>query len=184
MKKGKTVIALSLVASMLFSLTACSSGVKEYNKDSLMDVLKSELKLDDDEIFVHESEDDATSRYEGTVVTARYEDARINAVFLNDAEDAADAFEEYYDDFDDNFNSHDQFNGDYAIHSADGSGYIVINGKDSEVHFFGDRYANGPLHAGLYYSGSMIVFILPENDDGMEDVGKIISALGFKDVAG
>ncbi len=167
---------------MMFQLTACKKVV-EYDEESLITVLEDELGMDEDEIYTAENDSSQNGYPDADLVTARYGDARINAVFVEDADEAENLFAEYYDGFINSFDADDSFEGNYIFKSSDGSGYIVVNGSDIGTSVFGARYASGDVYIGLYYSGPMIIFVTPENmDSDLDDVGAVIEALGYPNV--
>jgi len=181
MKGFKSTVALITTIVMMFSLTACSKKPKEYDKDSITSLLKDELKIDEDEIYVYDSDGENGSP-EGTSVTAKYDDARIIVLIYDDADEANEAFNEAYKEFQDQFNLNDRFKGDFLCNNSDDYGYIVINGNESGVNVFGDIFATGSLYGGLYYSGSMITMVRPEGPDSFSGVNEVIEALGYPNV--
>lgn len=182
MKRSRSVLALGLTVVMMFQLTACKKVV-EYDEESLITVLEDELGMDEDEIYTAENDSSQNGYPDADLVTARYGDARINAVFVEDADEAEDLFAEYYDEFIESFDAGDSFEGNYIFKSSDGSGYIVVNGSDIGTNVFGGRFSSGDVYIGLYYSGPMIIFVTPENmDSDLDDVGAVIEALGYPNV--
>lgn len=181
MKRTGRLIALGMSLVMLFSLAGCKTKVKEYDKDSLVSALESELNIDEDDMYISRSESDVSGHPSADCVTASYKDARINAFFCDNATSAKEVFAAYYTEFENTFNQDGQFKGTYAADKTDDYGYIVINGDMSGVSIFGDRYRAGSLHAGLYHNGSMLIMIIPSNPDGIDNAGEIIEALGLID---
>ena len=184
MKRTGKLLALGMSLVMLFSLAGCKTKVKEYDKDSFVAVMTDKLGIPDSDIYSARNEGD-NEHPAADVYTTVYKNARINAYFCDDAKAAKKEFDDMWSDFDASFNQHDQFNGNFiGSNTEDDFGYIVINGDNSEVSIFGSIFATGHMHAGLYYSGSMLVMIMPAQMDGTTDeVTDVISALGFPDAA-
>ena len=181
MRKAKSAIALVMVCSMLFSLTACTKSVKEYDKESFLAVIKDDLKIDDENIY--ESEVDETNGIgDGVVVAARYEGALVTAQFCDDASDAKRTFDADYESFLDTFNKNDQFKGDYDANQTEDGGYIVVKGSAPETAIFGERNRTGNVYAGYYCSGSMIMLVVSQSEDDFDEIDQIISALGLPNV--
>ncbi|MBR2524733.1 MAG: hypothetical protein IKE53_09910 [Clostridiales bacterium] len=181
MRKVRSAIALVMVFPMLFSLTACSKSVKEYDKESFLAVLKDDLKIEDDDIYETEV-DEHNGVGDGVVVAARHGHAMITVQFCDDAADAKKAFDKDYESFLDTFNKNDQFKGDYIAEQTSNGGYIVIKGSAPETDIFGDRNRTGDVYGGYYCSGSMIMLVMSQSADDFDDVGEIISALGLPNV--
>lgn len=167
---------------MLFSLTACGKKVKEYDVDSATKLMVDKLKIDEDDIYASDF-DDYKGDMKGEGVTAKYEDARIMIMVFDDEDDAKDVFDEAYDQFDDTFDKNDTFKGDYVYAFEKDYGYIVIKGEAPGTDLFGDRFRTGSVYAGIYYSGSMVAYVMPEGMDVSEDdIGKVIETFKFPDV--
>ena len=181
MKRTKKIIALGMALILLLSFTACSMGVKEYDKDSMVSLLQNKLSISESDIHVVET-DGTTGTPAATVITSKYNDARINVSICKNAEDAADYFKKAYDSFKADFNTSSQFSGSSISMSGSGSGYIVIKGEKSGTSLFGDINRTGNVYGGLYYTGSEIVLVMSEAGKGIDDVGKIIDALGYPNV--
>lgn len=181
MKLSTRLTAFVLVFSMVFSLTSCTGSIKEYDKDSFVSALKEKLELGDEDIVISRNEGDINNFPEADIVVTNYEDAAVLAYFCDDESGAKRVFDEYYSEFNDTFNQSNMFKGNYIAESDDNSGCIVINGDMSGVSLFGTRFAIGKLHGGVYYSGSMIVMVIPASEEGFDSVGEVIKALGFKD---
>lgn len=180
----KRSLALGLTFVMLFSMTACTKRVKEYDYDSFNSFLEEDLGIDEEDIYSYEdlySPDSASVTAD--IVTAKYGDARINAMFFNDPDDARDQFISVYDEFTDTFDQGESFEGKCEYKNADDFGYIVINGTDIGTGAFGERYSAGDVYVAVYYTGSMLIVIMPEDlDSDLSDIGSVIDALGYPDV--
>lgn len=181
MRRSIPVVSVIMTVVMLMSFTACSAfKVKEYDKDSFTDVLTGSLGISQDDIAT--AENDGNNGYpKATVVTAATDGARVLAYFCDDAEDARSNFKKTYDSFKGSFNS-DKFKGSSINMSTDSAGYIVLKGDNPGTSIFGDRYRTGSIYAGIYYSGSMIVTVMPDKDNADDGVKKVIDALGFPNV--
>ena len=183
MKTIKRLTAVVMAGVMMLSLAACSAPVKEYDEDSFTSVLKNDLKIDEDDINSAENHQKDTGYPDSTVVTAHYGKAVIMASFCKNADDAASAFGDAYDEFRDTFDTNNTFKGNSESVSSDGYGYIVVNGADSGTTVFGSLHRTGPIYAGIYYTGSMFVMIMPdgiqENGGADDDVKALIDAFGF-----
>ena len=184
MKKVKSAIALIMAVSMLFSMTACTSGVKEYDEDSFKKVLEDDLKIDEDDIIIAKS-DSSNGSPDAMIITAVNGCARVIAYFCDDEDDAKDYFENEYEEFENSFKTK-SFKGNYSYLKTDSYGYIVLNGHDSGTTIFGDLHRTGPIYAGVYYKGSMLVYIMPEGiqKEGKadDDLSELIDAFGFPNV--
>ena len=181
MKTTKKIIALGMSLILLLSFTACSKGVKEYDKDSMVSLLQNKLSISESDIYVAET-DGTTGTPAATVITSKYNDARISVSICKDAKDAADYFKKAYDAFTAEFNKDSKFSGSSISMSGSGSGYIVIKGEMPGTSVFGDINRTGNTYCGLYYAGSEIVLVMSEAGKGIDDVGKIIDALGYPNV--
>ncbi|SCW64538.1 hypothetical protein SAMN02910456_02337 [Ruminococcaceae bacterium YRB3002] len=181
MRKLRSAVALILIAAMSLSLAACG-GVKEYNKDSFVSVLKNDLKIADDQIYEAENDGTQNNFPVATIVTAKYNESRINAYFCQDASKAKAYFDERFQHFQDTFDKNNQFKGSSVTGSTDNSGYIVIKGDMPGTDLFGALYQAGSVYGGLYYSGNMIIMVLSDNTDGYDDVEAFIKAMGLPNV--
>ena len=181
MKGTKKIIAFGMAIVLLLSFTACSKGMKAYDKDALISLLQDKLSISEGDILVTET-DGSTGTPAATVITAKYNNARINVSICKDAKDAAAQFKKSYDEFQNNFNKSSRFKGKYISLNEPDSGYIVINGDSPETSVFGDRFRTGSVYGGLYFTGSQIIIIIPEGMESSDDVGKIIDALGYPNV--
>ena len=182
MRRIRSAVSVVLVISMLFSLAACSSKVKEYDKDSLTAVLKDELGISDDDINLARNEKGTNQYPAADIVTAAYKEARINCYFCDDEADAKKYFEDQYDQFCESFDKNDQFKGSSEFTSGGSYGYIVLNGDNTGTSIFGTLHMTGPVHAAFYYSGSMVMLIMPSGNETGTAVTEIIDALGYPDV--
>lgn len=183
MKTLKKTAALVMAFAMLLSLTSCGK-VKEYDVDGITSVLEDKLGIEEDHIYISEIEGSGDIPG-GTSISAQYEDARINVLIADDADKLKDLFEGYYDDLTGTLDDGD-FDGSYKNALTDNFGYVVVKGEQAGSTL-GSRFATGSIYAGLYYTGSMFVMIIPESlgdsDDGMTDnVGVVIDAFGFPNV--
>lgn len=183
MKRLKTVLTIGLVITMLFPVTSCGKRITEYSEDSIITILEDDLGIDEDEIYTYENHREQNGLPDAEIVTARYGDARINAMFIDDPDEAKQEFDNYYDEFTDSFDANGQFDGNYVYENSDDYGYIVVNGTDIGTQVFGSRFATGEVYIGLYYTGSMLIAVTPEDMDGdLDDVGEVIASLGFPNV--
>ena len=182
MRKIRSFLSVLLTTAMLFSLTSCSRKLKEYDEETLTGILVNKLNIDEDDIYSVRNPEGQNDAPAGTVVTAVYNDARINVLFCDSADSAYDYFQREYDEFSDTFNQNGQFDGTLESECDKGNGYIIVNGEDIGSTLFGDRFATGSFHAGFYYTGSTIIVVLPEDFGNTDDVSTIISVLGYPDV--
>jgi len=182
MRETKKIIALAMSLVMLLSFAACSkSSIKEYDKDSMVALLQDKLGISESDIHVSET-DGTNGSPAATVITAKYNDIRINVAFCKNAEEAADHFKESYDAFQNSFNKTSQFSGSSINMKGIDCGYIVVKGDKPETGIFGDINRTGSVYGALYHTGSEILYVSSEMGKGMDDVGKVIDALGYPNV--
>ena len=175
-KKIRSLLAIFIVSVMMFAAVSCEK-IAEYDEDSVINVLEEKLDIPEEDIFVSEFED---PEFSGTYITARYNDARVIAMIFEDEEAANEMFSEEYDFFLASFNPADQFNGDAKCQRESDHGFIVVNGENIGTNIFGDRFKTGEVFAGIYYSGSTVIVVMPEGAGGVaEDVDAVIRAFGF-----
>lgn len=182
MKSIRRITALSVAVVMLFTSSCAASKeeiIKEYDEDSLVKFLEEELDIDEDDIYIIDSEDAQISVPDGVNITCRYDRARLNAYIFDDEDDARDMFEDYYDQFEETFNVNDQFEGDYDEEFEDDYGYITLEGDNAGATIFGDMYVYGGICGGIYYRGHMVIVICPEGPDSRHDVEDLVAAFGY-----
>lgn len=171
MKKVKSFISVVLIGSMLFALAGCAK-VKAYDKKEFKNILKDELGIKKDDIREYEYDDEE-------YLSAENGKAFISVTFYEDADDAAEAFEDIYDDFSDDFDD-GLFDGSHKMKSSDTNGYIIFDGTgndDDAERFSEDEYAYG----GIFFADNMVVIVGTDKDkdSAREDVDEVLSALGF-----
>ena len=159
----KSFLSVTLVASMLFSLTACA-GVKEYDKKEVKSILKDELDLKADDDFYSYDWDDYESFY------GSYGKASFRVYIYDDEDDALDFFEDLVDDV---------FSGRTKCVTSKTSGYITFSGEaDDDGDFFSeDEYYYG----GIYYADNMIIRVSAQKDkdSARDDVNAFCKAFGL-----
>ncbi len=167
----KSFLSVTLVASMLFSLTACA-GVKEYDKKEVKSILKDELDLKADDDFYSYDWDDYESFY------GSYGKASFRVYIYDDEDDALDFFEDLVDDFQDDKDD-GVFSGRTKCVTSKTSGYITFSGEaDDDGDFFAeDEYYYG----GIYYNGCMVIIVTADKDkdSAREDVQAFLKAFGL-----
>lgn len=179
----RKVTALTVSAVMLLTSSCAAKKeeelIKEYDEDTLVGFLEEELDIDEDDIYITDSEDAEIRVPDGVNITCPYGRARLNAFIFEDEDDARNVFEDYYDMFEDTFNVNDQFEGDYDEEFEDDYGYITLEGDNAGTTIFGDRYMYGGICGGIYYAGHMVILIYPEGPDARHDVEDLIDAFGY-----
>ena len=171
MRNIRTTLLMLVVTAMMIAVSSCGSQLTEYDRSSLTDLLENELNIPGDQITLS-----------GNDLSADYNDVMIRATFFDDAEDAHEYFGDLFYDFALKFNNKEMFRGEFKSDSSADSGYVVLRGEDSEAEIFGPEYRMGPVYAGLYYSGSMVMTIIPGNEEAFEDTAAVIDKLGYPNV--
>lgn len=164
----KSLTSVVLIGSMLFSFAGCAR-VKAYDKKEVKSILKDKLELKDDkDYYTYDWED---------VYTFSGENGNASFVvrLYEDEDDAADFFDDYLDDIQDDRDDK-CFSGKIKYVTGRGSGYITFSGEaDEDGDFFvEDEYYYG----GIYYSGNMIIIVAADKDkdSAREDVREILTA--------
>ncbi|MBO4636574.1 MAG: hypothetical protein J5685_05435, partial [Clostridiales bacterium] len=94
MKKLKSVVALVLVGASMMSLAGCAKKIEPLKKKDFKDALENALDIDDDDYSDYDGSDYDNVWY--------YEDKYfIDYYQYDDEDDAADWFEDVYDDYED-----------------------------------------------------------------------------------
>lgn len=185
MKCFNKIISLIVSSTMILGLCACSDtadGVKEYDSESIIEVLTNDLGIRS-ELITHIDVEDIPSDMPYTdYIVANYNDTMITVSFFEAKEDAKEIFDASYSEFEDSFNQNGLFDGDYITANENDYGYIVVDGENMGSDFLGDRYSAGEVSVAMYRSGAMVIAIQPTLGSDLENVDKVIDALGYPNV--
>ena len=175
MKKIRGFIAVALVASSLFPLTACGKKIQKIDEDDLIDGFEdifdwdesSDYRENEDYEFHVANYDDPDNPFEYeadyTLQGAEFDDDGTYAYimyYIMDEDDAAEMFDNYY--------------GAYA----DGK-------KDVESDYSKGKYGyylevdEDDCFRAMYYSGDMILEISTSGEEEVENVKKLLKDVGL-----
>lgn len=171
MKNVKKVLSVAMVASMVFSMTACGKSFKAIDKKDFKKALKA-IELDED---MEEIEDDNVE-YLGIddaeyAASAYDEDQMYMFIEFEDADAAKEYFEdEFYDDFEDAIEDED-IDGKYSNKISDDSGYIIVNGENDDEEMYG----------GIYFKDNVMVVAISytTKKSDMKDIDAFLDAIGY-----
>lgn len=169
MKVLKTVVCSALVATMLFCMVGCVS-VKAVKKKDFKNALEDVADFDDDEYYEY---DDYDSDIDYTVFA--YEgNAYYDYSIYGDEDDALDAFEDIYDDFQDMKEDKD-FDGSLRMGLSGSTGYILFNGEADGRDYDGDMYG------GIYLKDDVVIIVYAHSDrkSDIKDINAFLSAIGL-----
>ncbi len=187
MKNLKKIVAAVLVSVMAFSLAGCGFGsvkavsMKDFKKAVKAigddDFEESYYEIDEDEI------EDWYSSYEkddiiGVAYSTDYDDIFMNYYQFEDADAAADYFEDLYDEFQD-VKDDDDFDGKSKCTLGKSQGYIILEGEMDDTSF-GDDY----VIAGIYWADDMIItcYCTSDKKKDVEKYDAFIDALGYPSI--
>lgn len=187
MKNLKKIVAAVLVSVMAFSLAGCSFGkvtavsMKDFKKAVKAvgddDVEDSYYEIDEDEI------EDWYRSYEkddiiGVAGATDYDDLGFDYYQFEDADAAADYFEDLYDDFQD-VKDDDDFDGKYKCSLGKSQGFIIFDGELDDTDF-GDDFMIG----GIYWADDMIItcYCTSDKKKDVEKYNAFIDALGYPSI--
>ena len=176
------VLALSLAAAACF--VSCSNSEEQVDAvaklaNDYSARIQDRLGVSGDDIReMDPSEFPNANAFEGEYYLCTDGDLpSIDCRVYNDAQEAREEFESYYDSFTAAFDE-DAFDGDCQSCLENDHGYIVVDGSIPGVDIFGSVYRTGAeVYAGVYYSDNTVVFIMPRNDISNSDVEEVISLL-------
>ncbi len=170
MKNVKKVLSVAMVASMVFSMTACGKSFKAISKKDFKKGLKA-IELDED---MEELEDDLEYYgFDDTEYVAMAEDDEQMYIFIEfeDAEVAKEYFEdEFYDDFEDAIEDED-IDGKYSYKISDNSGYILVNGENDDEEMYG----------GIFFKDNILVAAVADSTkkSDMKDIDAFLEEIGY-----
>lgn len=169
MKVLKTVVCSALVATMLFCMVGCVS-VKAVKKKDFKNALEDVADIDDDEYYEYH---DYNSDIDYTVFA--YEgNAYYDYSIYGDKDDALDAFEDIYDDFQDMKEDKD-FDGSLRMGLSGSTGYILFNGEAD------DRDYDGDMYGGIYLKDDVVIIVYAHSDrkSDIKVINAFLSAIGL-----
>ena len=171
MKKAiKTIVSLTLLTSMAFSIAGCAKKIEPVKKNDFKDALEEVFDIDDDDYSDYDF-DDCTNIYYVD------HDYYIEMYQFDDEDDALEMFEDLYDDFEDMVEDK-EFKGKKkgVFNEKQGYGYILVNGESESDDFFDDD-----IYGGFYWSGDtlIIVVVFSDKDKYTENIDAMIRALGY-----
>ena len=154
-----------------FYLDIYELGLGGFAKISASDfetVLADCSDIDEDDIDTYEG-----SMY--TMVTYYYDDYCILYYEYDDEEDAADYFEDTYEDYLDMIED-GGFEGNHSEYMDDTCGYILIDGES-----FTDNFLDDDLYGGIYYAENTYLIILTTSHDQNKEntIDQILNAIGY-----
>ena len=169
MKVLKTVVCSALVATMLFCMVGCVN-VKAVNKKDFKNALEDVADIDDDEYYEY---DDFDSDIDYTIY-AYDSDAYYDYSIYGDEDDALDAFEDIYDEFQDMKDDKD-FDGSLRMGLSGSTGYILFNGE-ADGSVFDDE-----VYGGIYLKDDVVIMVyaLSDSKSDIKDINAFLSAIGL-----
>ena len=169
MKVLKTVVCSALVATMLFCMVGCVN-VKAVNKKDFKNALEDVADIDDDEYYEY---DDFDSDIDYTIY-AYDSDAYYDYSIYGDEDDALDAFEDIYDEFQDMKDDKD-FDGSLRMGLSGSTGYILFNGE-ADGSVFDDE-----VYGGIYLKDDVVIMVYAYSDSksDIKDINAFLSAIGL-----
>ena len=191
MKNLKKIAAAVLVSAMAFSLAGCGSvkavSMKDFKKvvkavdsDDLED---NYIEIDEDEIKDWYSEYDhmdiinVAHTYDGDVYFVYYQ--------FEDADAAADYFEDVYDDFKDELEDN-ELDGKQKSSLSKNSGYIMYKGEFEYSFMLADDmyFSTDDYLVGIYRADDMVVISICESDhkSDVELYNAFIKEIGFPSI--
>ncbi len=190
MKNLKKIVAAVLVSAMAFSLAGCGSvkavSMKDFKKaaKTVSDDLEDNYsEIDEDEIkdwyssYDHMDIINVAHTYDGDVYFAYYQ--------FEDADAAADYFEDAYDDFKDQKENND-LDGKQKSSLGKNGGYIMFEGEFEYSFILADDmlFPSDDIVAGIYWADDMVVVALCESDHDrdVKTYDAFIKELGFPSI--
>lgn len=171
MKKAiKSIVSITLLASMAFSMAGCAKKITPVKKNDFKDAIEEVFDIDDDDYWEYDGDDyTSISYYDHDYYVVMYQ--------YDDADDALDDFEDIYDNYEDMVEDK-EFKGKKkaVFNEKAGYGYIVLNGESESDDFYDDD-----IYGGIYWADDtvIVVLVLSDKDKYTENIDAVISALGY-----
>ncbi len=176
MKTMKKAIAVSLIGAMLLPLAGCAKKIES--------VRARDFKTAIEEVI---DEDDYTTNSDDSNVYYYGDDFFIDFYQLDDEDDAADAWEDILDSYNEMCDDK-KFDGSRRMISTDAYGYILLNGESSDKHFLEDvanvYFLSGGknfYYGGIFFVEDEIIVVMTTDDSNAsrQDINTILNALGY-----
>ena len=170
MKALRSAVALILVGSTAMSLAGCSKKIEALSKKDFKNAIEEALDLDDDDLAGLSTSDPVNIwYYEGKYFIDYYQ--------YEDADDAEERFEDWYDDYEDMIEDKD-FEGRHSgVYNENGGyGYILLNGEADDDHFGEDT-----VYGGIYWADDTFLIILAQSDKDkyVDGINALLAELGY-----
>lgn len=174
MKMMKKAVSIVLLGAMALSMAGCAKKIETVKKKDFKNAIEEVIDEDD---YV---ENDSNVYYYG-------ENFFIDFYEFSDEDDAADAWEDILDSYNDMVDDK-KFDGSRRLVNTDTYGYILLNGdcddKDfltniSNVYFL--QEGRSFYYGGIFFVEDEIIVVMTtkDKDSNMEDIRTILNALGY-----
>ena len=166
MKTIRSVVATILVGATMMSLAGCAKKIEPVKKKDFKTALENALDIDDDEYLDGD----------GTVI---YMEGKYYIMYrtFEDEDDAADWFEDLYDDFEDAVDDKDFTGKHREVYNENGGyGYIVFDGESD-----GGDMMEGDLYGGIYWAEDTAIYVMATSnkDKYVDGINALLSELGY-----
>lgn len=174
MKTMKKVISVALVGVMMMSLAGCAKKIESIRLKDFKSALETVIDEDD------YTATDSNVYYYG-------DDFFIECYKKDDEDDAADAWEDILDSYNDMVDDK-KFDGSYRMVNTDTFGYILLKGDCDDKHFLEDISNVYFLESGrnYYYGGIfwvedeiIVVMTTKDKDSNRDDINTILNEMGY-----
>ena len=172
--KMKKIISVALLGAMTLSVAGCALKIETVKKGDFKDAIEEVIDEGD------YAETSNNIYYYG-------DNFFIDYYELDDEDDAADAWEDIYDVYEDMID-HSDFEGKRKTVSTSSYGYILLDGECDDDDFLRDvsgvqflAYGENYYYGGIFYCEDQIIIVmtLKDKDGNREDIDTILDALGY-----
>lgn len=171
----KKFLSIAMAGVMMMSLAGCKKIAYIDDEDDFIDALEDVADIDEDDCYIRE---DFENEGYDVEISVSASDGKLNYGYLRfeDADDAAEYFEdEMYDEFRDVVDDGD-FDGKYKMKFTSSEGYILMNGEED-----GDEFLGGDVYGGIFLKNDVIIVVLSSStkEKNTSKVDEFLRALGL-----
>lgn len=170
MKTMKKVVSVILLGAMALSMAGCSKKIQTVDKKDFKDAVKEALDADKSDIRDWDNSDNENLwYYEGKFYVDMY--------IYDDEDDAADRFEDLYDDYQDMIKDK-EFDGKSKAVMGKTYGYILLNGEVTDDDY---GFAETDVYGGYFWVEDQFFIIICRStkDKNTQQIDALLDALGF-----